>query len=143
MVYVNNSWTAATEPLFEEAACLLVSVKDHFNVSGIYHSLSFVDTTIFTHSLSSTIMSLKNAPCTIVAGDMNINTWSFMSGDSSHLAITEYYLSLLAEIDLMPTVNKPTRGDSCLNHVHVTSRYHAKKKFVKQISLISTLLSKV
>lgn len=31
---------------------------------------------------------------------------------------------MLAELDLIPTINIPTRGDSCLDHLHVTSGHH-------------------
>lgn len=122
--YVSNTWEPeVTEPLLEGANCLHISLKNHVNLFAIYRSPSFTDITAFLNSLGTNINSIKPSPCTIIAGDININILS--DSGSPHLEASSRYLCLLAELDLIPTINKPTRANSCLDHVHVTSGHPA------------------
>lgn len=124
VVYVGNIWEPdVREPNFDDANCLHIHLKNHVNLFAIYRSPSFTDTTPFLDSLVANINSIRPSTCTIVAGDININTLSVCG--SPHLDSSSEYLCLLAELDLIPTINKPTRGKSCLDHVHVTSKHHA------------------
>ena len=85
---------------------------------AIYRSPSYRDLTPFFNSLETTVRNTKPKLCTIVAGDININISSHTPSE-----ISERYLCLLAELNLFPAVTKPTRGGSCLDHIHVTSNF--------------------
>lgn len=58
----------------------------------------------------------------IITGDINNNT---LSENVSDLGISVNYLYLLAELDRKSTITKPTRGDSCLDHDHVSFKHQA------------------
>lgn len=122
--YVNNTWEpVVTEPLLEDANCLHISLNSQVNVFPIYRSSSFKDITAFRNFLEFNINSIKSSLCTIVTGDINIYILS--DSGSPQLEASMKYLYLFAELDLIPTINKPTKENLRLDHVHATSRHHA------------------
>lgn len=110
-----------TETSFEEADCLLVFIKNSFSIISLYRSSSFNDTSAFMNSLTSATLSIKISSCVIVVGDINLN----MSENVTTLGISANYLCLLAELYLKPKATNATRGDSCLDYVHVSPKHQA------------------
>lgn len=124
VAYVSNIWEPeVNEPSFDDANCLHIVLKNKLNLFAIYRSPSFSDITSFLNSLETNINSIQSSSCTIVAGDININTLA--GGGDIHLDSSNRYLCLLAELNLVPTINKPTRNKSCLDHIHVSSQHRS------------------
>lgn len=117
VAYVNNKWTPEVIELeLVEANCLRITVANNFSVLAIYRSPATAAGPAFLKSLTTAVKSIKNCPCILVDGDININTCSEKNKD---LEVISKYLTYLAELNLFPAVTKPTRGPSCLDHIHV------------------------
>lgn len=106
-----------TEPQFEEANCLQIKLGSTLTLLAIYRSPSFINITPFINSLITRVNSVKSSSRVVMAGDININISPDNDSESS-----SRYLCTLAELDLVPTVIKPTRLNSCLDHINISSR---------------------
>lgn len=122
IVYINNKWSAnVTEPDIEDANGLIVEVPNVFSLIGIYRSPSFRNSSKFISSLEANLKSIKNSPCLIFVGDININ----ILGQSANEKNTSSYLNLLAAHGLISCVDKPTHMKSCIDHIFVSAACHS------------------
>lgn len=112
VVYVKNRWNPIVyEPDLSDANCLLVHIPRCITLLGIYRSPSIRNTDNFLCSLDGIVNDLPNAASCIITGDININIIDPDTGSD--------YLCLLANLGFRVAVDKPTRGDACLDHFFV------------------------
>lgn len=115
VAYVRDTWSATvTEPEVKDCNCLEISIGKEFRVFGVYRSPAFTDINNFLSSFNEANMIHNNKSCIIWAGDFNLN----LIEDPPNEQCMEY-MSLAAEHQLVPAISKPTRGNSCLDHIFV------------------------
>lgn len=119
VIYVRSSWNAVMDEPSEirDANCITIDIPNKLTVLGIYRSPSFKDTSNFLNSLDTTLQNLTSNKCLVLAGDINIDIMPEVNSHSQ-----SEYLCLTAEHGLVPAINKPTRLNSCLDHIFVNNK---------------------
>lgn len=117
VVYVRNPISASMfEPNFNGANCIILELPGNTNIIAIYRSPSETPHE-FLNSLQDLLSSLsKDKKTVILAGDVNID---LLSDDDRYKRSD--YLCLTAENGLIPAITQPTRHDSCLDHIFLSS----------------------
>ena len=118
-LYIKNQWTANfSEISVEEGNCILGEVAGHFSVVAAYIPPSFTNPENFIRSLDHNLKAVSPRPCLVLAGDLNIN----IIGSAGDSGCSSEYLDIMADYDLVPGINKPTCGKSCIDHIFVPAR---------------------
>lgn len=114
--YRSTTCPVIGEPLFDDANCLTVQINPSTVIVAIYRPPGYKEPQKFIASLRTVLTNLKHFENIIITGDINIditqNTNDQRSWD---------YLNLLAEYNIHPGHNIPTRNRTCLDHVMVKS----------------------
>lgn len=119
VVYIKDVWSPVVhEPTLTDADCIVLRIPNVITILGVYRSPSFSDTNNFIDSMQRIVPMLKSKPCTLFTGDININI------NDEHSGSVSTYLCALAELGLKPAVNKPTRENSCIDHVFFLGDMH-------------------
>lgn len=100
------------EPSFEDANCLLLTLKPNTAILGVYRSPSYNNTRNFLNSLENTLSKLKTFSTVVVTGDINLDIRNGVFDSKVY-----EYLELISEQGLQPAHTLPTRFDNCLDHV--------------------------
>ena len=117
VTYIKDCWNATvSEPLLQDAESLLVHLSDNISLIAIYRSPSRKPDKFFS-SLDEVLSSISKYPSIIVTGDININLLSVTDVSKAQ------YLCLMSEHGLKQVISKPTRHDSCLDHMFLKSKY--------------------
>lgn len=115
-VYVRESLDAlVSEPSFDDANCLSVTISDRLKIFGVYRSPSFHNKDKFLVSLDRALNESKGFHEVVVIGDINIDIM-----DSSNQSSD--YLYLMAMHEFLPAITTPTRNGSCLDHIFIKSK---------------------
>ncbi|KAJ8714534.1 hypothetical protein PYW07_002759 [Mythimna separata] len=112
---------SVSEPLVQDANCLLLKLNNDTVVIAIYRSPAVRNVATFLDSLNELLKSVSYYKNIILTGDININIHE--TSDDSRA--TEY-LTMLAYHGMLPAHTLPTRhGNSCLDHLILKTRHPA------------------
>ena len=117
IAYVNHTIQNATvsEVKLEGANCLQINLNNTINIIGVYRSPSVSNISIFLETLDNLLR--KNVSNDLVlCGDLNISLCG-----KKHNQVNDY-LEVMTLHGLHCLVNKPTRGNNCLDHVMCRSK---------------------
>lgn len=122
VVYTRNDLSCNVhEILISDATCLTVKLNTDTIVFGIYRSPSYRNINNFLDSLNDILKLYSKFPNIIIMGDINIDIKT-NSVDSK----APDYLNLLASHGILPSHEYPTRGNNCLDHALIKSKYPTK-----------------
>lgn len=107
------------EPYIPNANCLILKLNNDVAIVGIYRSPSTNDIDEFCDHLNAILNGLSGFRNVMVIGDINIDI--IINSNN-----TSQYLDILAYHGLLSAHHIPTRLYSCLDHVMLKTRYHAK-----------------
>jgi hypothetical protein len=108
-----NYNTFVTEPPIDDANCLSIKISDEIMLLGIYRSPSFTNIDRFVNSMDNTLSQIKPKLHIVLAGDLNIDLLNSSDRNQSQ------YTCLLSSHGLLPAITKPTRNDSCIDHIFI------------------------
>ncbi|CAG4959395.1 unnamed protein product [Parnassius apollo] len=121
-IYIRDRWSANFSELnVDEGNCILAEVANHFSVVAAYRSPSYTNPEIFIRSLDANLKTVSPSPCLIFAGDINLN----IIGSAADINLHTEYLDVLAEYGLFPAITKPTRVQTCIDHIFVPVKSNA------------------
>jgi hypothetical protein len=113
VIYIRDELSVSIDEPDEviDANCLVAKIDNNVKIIAIYRPPSFTDPKPFIDSISGVLGTDRDI--TIFTGDMNID----ISNHSS--TSTQQYLNVMAIHGLQSAINKPTRNDSCLDHIMI------------------------
>lgn len=112
---------SVSEPLIQDANCLVLTLNTDTVVLAIYRSPAVRNVSLFLESLNDLLKSLSSYKNIILTGDFNID----ISDNGTDLRSTEY-LSMLAYHGMLPAFTIPTRNNSsCLDHLILKTKLRA------------------
>lgn len=105
-----------------------IETKNVMNIIATYRPPA-TDITNFVDSLSELFRRcIKNETKSLFLGDINIDILK-TNFDSQN------YLNTLSEFDFVSTINKPTRLNSCLDHIFLKSEEHLHDQIIPLIMI--------
>ncbi|CAH0726207.1 unnamed protein product, partial [Brenthis ino] len=115
VVFIKDSWNAiVSEPDLKDANCLQIEILNLITILGVYRPPCFRNISNFLFSLDTILSAQSNLhKILVLAGDINIDLLSSTCNQELE------YLCLTAEHGLHPAITKPTRAETCLDHVFV------------------------
>jgi hypothetical protein len=114
VIYIRRELSVLIEEPDEvaDANCLVAKIENsQAKIIAIYRSPSFSDPTPFVDSIAGILKPDSNI--TVITGDMNIDILNHGS------TATQRYLNMMAMHGFQSAINKPTRGDACLDHIMI------------------------
>lgn len=113
IAFVRNGLSAVvSEPPVFEANCLVLKFGTDTAIVAIYRPPSYRSIDNFLTAINDILISTKTFKNVVVTGDLNINIADMNSTDQN----CDEYLNLLAQHELLPAHQFPTRLNSCLDH---------------------------
>jgi hypothetical protein len=131
VIYAKRDLTVTVwEPKFEDGNCLVCTIENKIALIGIYRSPSFSKIDNFITSLTDLMVSLESFRNVAVLGDINIDIKPNNTDSCS-----DYYLTSVTALGLLPTHTFPTRANNSLDHILLKTNLVASRVFVVESSI--------